>query len=67
MKVKELIELLRTKDREKEIGFADYFGDLIPLEEDEVRDSDFNNQSFVEILVPDLREDEINEEDHFGQ
>ena len=55
MKVKELIELLRTKDREKEIGFADYFGDLIPLEEDQVRDSDFNGISFVEIYVPDLR------------
>lgn len=55
MKVKELIELLRTKDREKEIGFADYFGDLIPLEEDQVCDSDFNGISFIEISVPDLR------------
>ena len=56
MKVKELIELLRTKDREKEIGFADYFGDFVPLEEDQVCDSDLNGISFVEIYVPDLRD-----------
>lgn len=63
MKVRELIDLLRTKDREKEIGFADYFGDFVPLEEDQVRDFDFNNQSFIEIDVPKLGEDEVDEED----